>query len=82
LVYYLTALPFGLVLQRTALIPFRVKTQGSVTTKPFVKGDMFTIEFADENFSTFGTKYTLKLEGQPEAQEYLVHFPSFLRYFV
>jgi len=43
-----------------------------------IKGDLFTIQFLNEDFHHFGTSYTMKMEGSPEQQEYLVHFPSFV----
>jgi hypothetical protein len=47
-----------------------------------IKGDLYSIQFTNEDFNHFGTNYTIKMEGSPEQKEYLVHFPSFVRYLI
>jgi len=67
---------FGIVPDSSAIW---YKAHRNPSAKASVKGDLFSIEFHDENFSHFGSKYTLKLEGCEDIEEYLVHFPSLIR---
>jgi len=41
-----------------------------------IKGELYTIHFAHEEFNYFGTQYSIRMEGSPEQMEYLVHFPT------
>jgi len=41
-----------------------------------IKGELYTIQFPNEDFNYFGTKYIMKMEGNVEQEEYLVHFPT------
>jgi len=45
-----------------------------------IKGDLYTVHFPREEFDYFGTQYVMRMEGYTEQQqEYLIHFPSFVR---
>lgn len=44
-----------------------------------VKGELFTIDFFNEDFHHFGTKYVMTLGSTERLEEYLVHFPSFIK---
>lgn len=67
---------FGIVPDSSAIW---YKAHRNPSAKPSVKGDLFSIEFQDETFAHFGSKYTLKLEGCEDIEEFLVHFPSLIR---
>lgn len=41
---------------------------------------MWNVKFAKEEFSLFGTQYTINLTDGTSANEYLIHFPSFIKY--
>jgi len=51
----------------------------TIVERPCIRGALYSIEFKDDAFHFFGTTYRLKMEGSPEIEEYLVHFPSLVR---
>mmetsp|Transcript_27022 Transcript_27022/g.38076 ORF Transcript_27022/g.38076 Transcript_27022/m.38076 type:complete len:284 (-) Transcript_27022:1274-2125(-) len=67
---------FGIVPDSSAIW---YKAHRNPSAKAAVKGEFFSIEFQDDSFAHFGSKYTLKLEGCEDIEEYLVHFPSLIR---
>ena len=46
--------------------------------KPAFKGELYSIDFANDEFKHFGTRYTFKMDGESEVQEFLVHFPTLI----
>jgi hypothetical protein len=40
---------------------------------------LYTLEFENELFAHFGTKYTLKLDGLDDQNGFLIHFPSLIQ---
>jgi len=71
---------FGLLPDSSAIW---YKAQRVSNEKPFIKGDLYSIEFESENFDFFGTKYNMKIEEAgllvEQTDEFLVHFPSLIR---
>lgn len=47
---------------------------------PHIKGQLFSIEFRNDEFPTFGTRYRYRADDGQDLTENLVHFPSFIRY--
>lgn len=45
-----------------------------------VKGALFSVEFPSEDFSFFGSTYTFKLGDGTVTNEFLVHFPTLIKY--
>jgi len=77
--FYPILLLYGTEHKRHQQIKPTTKEKTSIKDKLIIKEKLCTIEFADDEFNLFGTKYSMKMEGTPEVQEYLVHFPSFIR---
>lgn len=45
-----------------------------------IKSDLFSLEFENQDFTYFGSKYRLILGGNEVHNEYLVHCPSLIRH--
>lgn len=47
---------------------------------PQIKGQLFSIEFRNDEFPTFGTRYRFRVDDGTDLAENLIHIPSLIRY--
>jgi len=64
---------FGIVLDSSA-VWYKAAGHGLID-----KEKLYSLEFENELFTSFGTKYTLKMEGLEDQIGFLVHFPSLIK---
>src|ERR1700722_17035521 len=48
--------------------------------KAGLKGALWNVKFAKEEFTLFGTQYVINLTDGTASTEHLIHFPSFIKY--
>jgi len=47
--------------------------------KAGLKGPLWSVKFAKEEFTLFGTEYTISLTDNTTSTDYLIHFPTFIK---